>query len=406
MKNQDSGRLFAFIAVALLCICLIFYIAEIKSTWIPKLWGESPVSYKINKYIGTEFRMFWTGSYMALHGELSNIYNNDKFEAAEMRLTGTEKGHVWLYPPPFLFMVLPLSLLPYLPSLALWLAVTLSCYLLILRRICPQPHVIFWMVFFPGIASNFLVGHNGFLSGMLLGGGLLFINSSPVLSGIFFGLSFYKPQLGVLIPLALLAGRRWNILGLTASSAAGIGIASALIFGPNTWIEFWRNLPIAAKLTDIPWFWDRMPTIYAAARAAGSGTLIAWTLQGIMMLGVMAGVYWVWSGKDRPASRASILILGILLFTRYAFIYDYAILAIPLAWLWQEGQTTGWLSLEKPLLLYSWVMPAISSLMLTTVHWPLSVLMLPTTIALFILVLRRHYVERGKGQGVTVVDSS
>ena len=97
---------------------------------------------------------------------------------------------------------------------------------------------------------------------------------------------------------------------------------------------------------------------------------------------------------------------GDSLFTRYAFIYDYAILAIPLAWLWQEGQTTGWLSLEKPLLLYGWVMPAISSLMLTTVHWPLSVLMLPTTIALFILVLRRHYVERGKGQAVTVVASS
>jgi hypothetical protein len=406
MKSTDSGRFFDLIAVALLCICLFFYIAEIKSSWIPKLWGESPVSYKINKYIGTEFRMFWTGSYMALHGELSNIYNNEKFEATETLLTGTEKGHVWLYPPPFLFMVLPLSLLPYLPSLALWLAVTFSCYLLILRGICPQPHVIFWMVLFPGIASNFLVGHNGFLSGTLLGGGLLFINSSPVLSGIFFGLSFYKPQLGVLIPLALLAGRRWNILGVTASSAAGIGITSALIFGPDTWLEFWRNLPIAAKLTDTPWFWDRMPTIYAAARAAGSGTLIAWTLQGIMMLGVMAGVYWVWSGKGRPASRASILILGILLFTQYAFIYDYAILAIPLAWLWQEGQTTGWLPLEKPLLLYGWVMPAISSLMLSTVNWPLSVLMLPTTIALFILVLRRHYVERGKSQGVMVVDSS
>jgi hypothetical protein len=404
MKSPDSRRFFDLIAVALLCICLGLYINEIKSSWISNLLRESPVSYKINKYIGTEFRMFWTGSYMALHGELSDIYNNTKFEAMEKRLTGTEKGHVWLYPPPFLLMVLPLSLLPFLPSLAIWLAVTLSCYLLILRRICPQPYVILWMVFFPSSVSNFLVGHNGFLSGTLLGGGLLFMNSSPILAGILLGLFFYKPQLGILIPLALLAGRRWNILGITAISGAAIGIASALIFGPDTWLEFWRNLPIAAKLTDDPWFWDRMPTIYAAARAAGNGTLIAWTLQGVMMLGVMAGVYWVWSGNARAASRASILVLGILLFTRYAFIYDYTIMAIPLAWLWQEGQTTGWLPLEKPLLLYAWVMPAISSLMLTT--WPLSVLMLPTTIALFILVLRRHYVERGKAQAVTAVDSS
>jgi hypothetical protein len=239
----------------------------------------------------------------------------------------------------------------------------------------------------------------------LLGGGLLFINSSPILAGILFSLSFYKPQLGILIPLALLAGRRWNILGITAISYATIGIASVVIFGPDIWLEFLRNLPIAAKLTDTPYFWDRMPTMYAAARAAGAGTLIAWTLQGIMMLGVMGGVYWVWSGKASAASRAAILVLGILLFTQYAFIYDYAILAIPLAWMWQEGQTTGWLPLEQPLLLYGWVMPALSSLMLA-VHWPLSALMLPTTTALFILVLRRHYVERGKAQGVMAVDSS
>jgi len=323
-----------------------------------------------------------------------------------MRLTGMTKGHVWLYPPPFLFMVLPLSLLPYLPSLAMWLAVTLSGYLLVLRRICPQPYVIFWMVLFPGIVSNFLVGHNGFLSGALLGGGLLVINRAPILAGILFGLFFYKPQLGILVPLALLAGRRWKVLGITVGSGAAIGIASALIFGPDVWLEFWRNLPLAAKLTDSPWFWDRMPTVFAAVRAAGNGTLMAWTLQGIMMLGVVAGVYWVWSGKASAASRAAILILGILLFTRYALLYDYAILALPLAWLWQEGQTTGWLSLERPLLLYGWIMPAISALMLSAAGWPLSVLMLPMTTALFILVLRRHYVERGKGQDVTVADSS
>jgi Glycosyltransferase family 87 len=406
MESQGGRRLFDLIAVVFLCICLGLYITEIKSSWSHVLLEESPVSSQINENIGTEFRTFWTGSYMALHGELSDIYNNSQFEAAERRLAGTEKGHVWLYPPPFLLMVLPLSLLPFLASLGLWIVVTLSCYVLVLRRICPQPYVILWMVFFPGIVSNFMVGHNGFLSGALLGGGLLFLNSSPILAGILLGLSFYKPQLGILIPLALLAGRRWNILGITAIAWVSIGIASALIFGPDTWLQFWRNLPIAEKLTDTPRFWDRMPTIYAAARTAGNGTLIAWILQGIMMLGVMAGVYWVWSGNASAASRASILVLGILLFTRYAFIYDYAILAIPLAWLWQEGQTTGWLSLEKPLLLYGWVMPAMSSLMLTTVHWPLSVLMLPTTMALFILVLRRHYLERGKGQAVTVVASS
>ena len=406
MEDPSRRRLFDIAAMILLGVCLGFYVSEVKSSWVPELLRASPTSYKVNKSLGTEFRIFWIGSFMALKGELHDIYNSSKFEEVEKRLTDKKKGHVWLYPPNFLLMVLPLSLLPYLASLAVWLAITLGLYLLVLRRICPQPYVIFWILFFPGIVVNLLVGHNGFLSGTLLGGGLLLMNSSPILAGILFGLFFYKPQLAILIPLALMAGRRWRIMVITVISAAAIGIASAVILGPEIWLDFVRNIPIAARLTDSPWFWDRMPTMYAAACAGGTGTLIAWTLQGIVMLGVIAGIYWVWSGNATVACRSSILILGILLFTRYAFIYDYAILALPLAWLWQEGQTTGWLSLEKPLLLYGWVMPAISCLMLTAAHWPLSVLMLPTTIALFILILRRHHVELEKVQGMTVIASS
>lgn len=405
MNRPSNNRLFNIAAIVLLGLCLGLYVTEIASTWVPGLLKESSISNRVNRWVGTEFRIFWIGSFMALNGELHDIYNTSKFEEVEKHLTDYTKGHVWLYPPTFLLMVLPLSLMPYLASLAVWLALTLLCYMLVLRRICPQPYVIFWILFFPGIVTNFLVGHNGFVSGALLGGGLLCLNSSPVLAGILFGLSFYKPQLGILIPLALLAGRRWNVLAITAISAICVGLSSALIFGYQAWLGFLHNIAVAERLTETPRFWAKMPTIYTTARLAGSGILLAWTLQGLVMAGVIAGVYWVWSGHATPACRASILILGILLFTRYAFIYDYAILAIPLAWLWQEGQTTGWLSLEKPLLLYGWFAPALSSLMFKLARWPLGWLMLLTSIALFILVLRRHRFELGKVQRVTAMAS-
>ena len=49
--------------------------------------------------------MFWAGSYMARHGELSGIYDN--YYVSQLRrcvLPARQKGHVWLYPPPFLLM--------------------------------------------------------------------------------------------------------------------------------------------------------------------------------------------------------------------------------------------------------------------------------------------------------------
>ena len=58
------------------------------------------------------------------------------------------------------------------------------------------------------------------------------------------------------------------------------------------------------------------------------------------MLAVAAMVIWTWSRQGIPlARRASVLVLGILLFTPFAFEYDLALLALPLAWLAWEWYT-------------------------------------------------------------------
>ena len=293
-------------------------------------------------------------------------------------------------------IVLPLALLPYLASLAVWLAITLVCYSLVIWRIFPEPRRIFEILCFPGIGINFLAGHNGFLSGTLLGGGLLFLDRSPILAGVLFGSLFYKPQLAILGMIALLAGRRWRVLWITVISAIVMGLASALVLGFGTWVAFFQNIAYGAQFTNKPYFWVRMPTIYAAARFAGSGTMVAWILQGISMLGVIAGVTWVWSKKASEGTRASILVVGILLSSGYAFIYDYAILAIPFAWLWKESRITGWLSWERPVLICCWTIPLINLFLSSKFNWPMSLLTLPTLAAIFILVLKRNFLALRK----------
>jgi hypothetical protein len=399
MIRYNREKIFSITAIILLGVCLGLYVSFVRFLRYTAISENPSVAYKIYKSAGVEFRIFWTASFMALNGKLPDIYNHARFEEVEDSFTGSNEHHVWLYPPSFLLMILPLSLLPYLASLSVWLVITLVGYLLVLRRICPQPPIFFWILLFPGIAFNVLVGHNGCLSGTLLGAGLLSLGSSPIIAGILFGLMFYKPQIAILLPLALLAGRRWKVLGVTAATVSGTAIVSALILGWGPWLDFFHNLLASGELVDIPFFWARMPTVYAAARSAGSGTGPAWLLQGLVMVGVSAGVYWVWSGEATAASRAAVLIIGILLFSHYAFIYDYAILAIPLAWLWQEGQTRGWLALEKPLLLGAWIMPLIG--LMLSADYPMWVPVLPTLLALFMLVLRRHYHELGKGRQST-----
>jgi hypothetical protein len=390
MNQFLRQRVKDYVGLILVSLCLGIFISYIVTIWAPQLRSLPPGSQKNYASVGEDFPLFWTASYMALNGKIADIYNSAKFIEVEKGFIGHNQHHVWLYPPTFLLIVLPLALLPYLASLAVWLAITLVSYLLVIWRIFPEPRRIFEILCFPGIWINFLAGHNGFLSGALLGGGLIFLDRSPNLAGVLLGSLFYKPHLAILVIIALLAGRLWRVLWVTVVSAIVMGLASGLVLGFGTWVAFFQNIAFGAQFTDGPHFWVRMPTIYAAARLAGSGTIVAWILQGITLSGVIAGVTWVWSKKASEATRASILVVGILLSTGYVFIYDYAILAIPFAWLWKESQTTGWLSWERPVLVCCWAIPLINLSLSSKLNWPLSLLTLPSLAALFILVLKRH----------------
>jgi hypothetical protein len=374
-------------------MCLGLYISYIKVIWLPDFLGKSIASQQTYGPAGTDFGLFWTASYLALHGETAAIYDPVRLEQRERELTGIPEGHAWLYPPIYLLIVLPLSLLPFHASLVAWLSITLTGYLLVLRRIFPHPLTIFWALGFPGIAINFMVGHNGFLSGALLGGGLVCLNSSPVAAGILLSALLYKPQLGVLVLLALVAGRQWKALGVMLATAACLALVSTLVFGYASWIGFLKNIPFAERLTDMTLYLRKMPTVYALTRLAGLEPKGAWILQLVFSLAVIIMVWRVWSQKSSMAVRAAILVLGTLLFTRYSFHYDYALLAIPLAWLWQEGQANGWLSWEQPLLLCGWIAPLPGMVLSVELDWPMGATLLPIPLVLFILVLRRNYKE-------------
>ena len=112
------------------------------------------------------------------------------------------------------------------------------------------------------------------------------------------------------------------------------------------------------KLLEIGWAaWSIMPTFFAAALSAGFEVKTAYLVQGVVMLIVLGGVAWVWMRKTNLALRGSVLTLGLLLFTPYAFIYELALLALPLCWLWEDGRARGRLPGELILLLCGWLMP-------------------------------------------------
>ena len=94
---------------------------------------------------------------------------------------------------------------------------------------------------------------------------------------------------------------------------------------------------------------------------------------------------WTWRQKASTPVRSAVLVLSILLFTPYAFDYDLALLALPLAWLGWEEHTQGWRPAMAIFLILSWLTPLFFQVLAASTGLPVCPLIL---VALLFLALR------------------
>ena len=188
--------------------------------------------------------------------------------------------YAWNYPPFFLLMILPLSLLPYLASLIVWLFTTLAGYLLTIRRIVPHRLAPWIFLGFPAVTTNFFYGQNGFLSATLLGGGLVLLERRLYRRIVAWPAELQAPISG----LDTHSSGGWRLLegfGWGRRGRGGSGAGQSLCFRPRAWMAFWHNLSFAPGLMDNSIYWSKMPTVFAACRLAGAGFPVAIALQGV-----------------------------------------------------------------------------------------------------------------------------
>lgn len=335
----------------------------------------------------SDFVLLWSASKLALEKEPGKVYDVDRLRQAQA-VYGEDKPLPWLYSPSFLVLVLPLGLLPFLVSLTSWLAATLGSAVVVLRRIAPDPLTSKLALAFPGNALNLFYSQGIFLLIFLMGGGLLAVDHYPLWGGLLLGLSItYKPHLGFLVLLAFIGGRRWKALGAMLATVGGMALLSAILFGGDIWVLFWKTMPLAKEIVQsVAELWPSMATIFTAVRLRGGGLPLAWTMQVITACVVAVVVFRTWRQEAPLAIRASSLVVGALLATPYAFEYDLALLSLPLAWMGWEGQVNGWRSWERYWLPVVWFSPFFATLLAKRLGWQLE----PLVLAVFLFLLARR----------------
>jgi hypothetical protein len=321
--------------------------------------------------INNDFFVFWVAASLSTSGKAALIYDFSFFKAALESITGGPFPVAWFYPPTFLLILFPFSLLPFLAALVIWLSATIFCFVLVMRRIAPHHTTVWLTLAYPATLLNIGYGQNGLLSAALIGGGLFLINESPFIAGTLFGLLTYKPHIAFLLPIAFLAGRQWKVLIAFIISSITMVLLSVVTWGLDTWTAFFHNIPLSARFLE-PGFqgwiqdWHKMASIYSAILLIGFPEQVAFIVQVAVMLTVTVIISLIWfkNSSISISMRASTLTLGVLLFTPHLLEYDLAILALPIAWISWDGHTKGWLSGEKCVLFISWFTPLLSILLL------------------------------------------
>lgn len=344
------------------------------------------------KPLGYDFITFWAGSFLALAGEAAASFDMARIFAAEqIAVPGSDKLFLWHYPPTFHLVVLPLALLPYLWSYAAWTVATFAAYAAVVRRFAPRAETLWALVAFPGVFINAFHGQNGFLTAALLGAALLQLETRPLLAGVLFGLLSWKPQLGLLVPVALLCGRQWAaFLAAAATTLAFVGVSYAA-FGAEPWLAFWHNMPLVRLLLDsgdLPW--AKIPSLYVALRMLGLPAAPSYGLHAAMALAVFVAVARAWRGAAPAPLKAAVLVAGAVLIPPYLFDYDLALLAIPIAILAWHGVRAGWRPYEREVLVAAWLTPLVAPNIADQLGLPLAFAIL---LALFMLALRRAATE-------------
>jgi alpha-1,2-mannosyltransferase len=320
------------------------------------MWLEWQISAPGISTVSGDFISFWTAGQLALEGRAADAYSEVPHFFAELALHHDPDDWAYVaffYPPCFLLPCAALALLPYFPALCLWLGAGCASYAAALRALVPKSlrdRESVWVLLlgYPAVMVNAGFGQNGCLSAALFGGAALWLDRRPALAGMCLGCLSYKPQLGLIVPLALAAAGRWRCVAAAAATVLLLAAAATLAFGTDVWPAFLAATAEAQHNwleADNPLYLRFVPSVFGVVRLHDGPLALAYALQAIVSVTAIAML--VRTLLRRPAAarsgRAEIAAIAacVPFCSPFLLEYDMVVLAVPMLWLLCEGLRDG-----------------------------------------------------------------
>ncbi len=304
------------------------------------------------EYFGRDFMQFWSNAQLAAAGKPAAAYIQQPHQPIE---------HVFAYPPIVMLLCRPLAGLSYVHAALIWGGLGFTLFIFALSRLVGWEMAAFATVGTPSAAFNLFLQQNGYYTAVLLGGGLMLLERCPVAAGIVLGMLWCKPQLGILLLPALIAGGYWRTLVTAALTALSLTGASAILYGPGAWIGFFNHMVALSRwIASDPVLWSWIPTVFAMMRLIGASLSVAYAFQGLSAIFAAVTVALLWRGRGPIAIKSAGLVTATFLATSYAWGYDALALTFAAAWLANDAAKTGFRPWEKTCVLVLLMLPLLS----------------------------------------------
>jgi hypothetical protein len=289
---------------------------------------EWVVAYGSDHY-HNDFTFYFAAARIGVEHGWQSIYNLD-LQQSELSRIGSNIRIAqlarYISPPPVAWLALPFTLLPYSVAYEAWSALLLGAlagtwYLAApgagrLRTI----HLVAALAWVP-VIYGLQLGQPGLFVALGVAGSYALLRSGrPFLSGLALGAIVLKPQLGFLLPLALLAAGRYRAVAGAAVAIGLLALASAVSVGSQGITDYEQRLTFAAGVPV-----NRELTL---ALLVG-GVTVTRVLQAAIAIWALALVYRF--RKGRLEWIFVISLLGGLLATPYLHLDDLVMLGLA-AW--------------------------------------------------------------------------
>jgi hypothetical protein len=344
----------------------------------------------------SDFTSFYAAGRQAL-ADPAAVYAAAAHHAMETAVTGNPGlGYSYFfYPPVLLLLCAPLAILPYGAAYAVWGALQLGAYAWALRRLVGPTATIAPYLAFPAGLLALAMGQNAMFTAALFAASTAALLSGrrEATAGVLFGLLCYKPHFGLLVPVALVAGRHWRAVVAAAATVAGLAGLSGALFGLDTWSAYVAAFLHAtegvygttrgggtANGTSVLAWWLISP--FGLALSLGASRGVALAVQAAAALASAVLVFRIWRRPAAAAAKAAALVAGTMLSVPVILYYDSLPLAVCLAWTAVEARRSGWLPWEKSLYLAAYAVALAAGLLRDLVHLPLLLAFTPAVLAL------------------------